>query len=337
MKVLIIRLSSIGDILLTTPLVRCVKQQLHGCVLHFLTKPAMRDLLASNANVDKVLTLGDSISQTVTMLDEQGPYDYIIDLHNNHRSRMIRARLKGKKLIYRKENLRKWLTIVTKRDLMSSRHVVDRYMRTVMPLGVSNDNKGLELALPHSLDAENFRKTAVGGISIDQLLSSPYAVVACGAQHATKRIPPAHIATLCSLMKVPVLLLGDGGDRSRLDSAGATFGSNVVNLCGKTTLLESAALIRDAAVVVAPDSSMMHFAAAFHRPVVAVWGATVPQFGFAAYATPHIDCQVDTLHCRPCSRMGSERCPLGHFDCMHKQDWQRIATAAKKYLSESTI
>lgn len=268
------------------------------------------------------------------MLKEQGPYDYIIDLHNNHRSRLIRFRLKGKKIVYRKENLHKWLTIVTKRNQMSSRHVVDRYMRAIAPLGIIADNIGLELDLPPSLNTNSLKTKSFDGISIDSLLAKPYAIVACGAQHATKRIPPTHIATLCSLLESPVLLVGDAGDRRRIEDAAVTFGTNVVNLCGKTSLLESAALIRDAAVVVTPDSSMMHFAAAFRRNIVAVWGATVPQFGFSAYATTHTDCQVEGLRCRPCSRMGTERCPLGHFDCMHKQDWHQIAAAAALYLSK---
>lgn len=332
MKILVIRFSSIGDVLLTTPLLRCLKQQLPDCSLHFLTKSTMSQLLTSNPNVDRVVTLQHPLKKTIKQLRSEH-YDFVVDLHNNHRSRLIRMRLSAKHSVYRKENFRKWLTILTKHDFMSGLHVVDRYFQAVSPLNVVNDGKGLQLPLPEVLSGEAFKTRMFGSNSVLQLTAHPYAIVACGAQHATKRIPLSKLMTLCSQIKGPVLLLGDKGDRDRLRNSDVAFSPNVSNLCGKTSLLESAALIRDAAVVVTPDSSMMHFAAAYHRPVIAVWGATVPEFGFWAYSTQRADCQVSNLRCRPCSRMGSERCPLGHFRCMDFQDWQRIAEAASQALA----
>lgn len=335
MKILIIRFSSIGDIVLTTPVVRCIKQQLPDCQVHYLTKSGSVELLLNNANIDKIITLDEKLRDTIAELKSEH-YDYVVDLHNNHRSRLIRMALRAKTYVYRKENFHKWLTIITKHNFMSGRNVVDRYMQTLHPLGVVADGGGLQIFLSDDLSGDAFRQRVINNKKVAEITNRPYVVVACGAQHATKRIPDDKLLVLCSLIKSRVLLLGDKSDRKRLRDFGASFSKNVINLCGKTSLSESAALIRDAVAVITPDSSMMHFAAAFGRPVIAVWGATVPQFGFSAYATPHADCQVDGLLCRPCSRMGSKRCPLGHFKCMHQQSWQRIAEAANAIVEKNS-
>lgn len=328
MKVLVIRFSSIGDILLTTPVLRCLKRQLNAEV-HFLTKGGNVELLYNNANVDKVVVLQDSMRQTVSALKKES-YDAVVDLHNNHRSRYVRRRLRVKSYVYRKENVSKWLTIMTKHSFMSGLHVVDRYLKAVAPLGVKDDGGGLEINLPEELKSDALKLKNISGKNVSDLTGVPYVVIACGAQHATKRIPLEKIMVVSSLIRAKVVLLGDKTDKTRIRNWEGSFGGNVVNLCGKTTLQESAALINGASAVVTPDSAMMHFAAALHRPVIAVWGATIPDFGFSAFRTWHVDCEVNNLWCRPCSRMGSGRCPLGHLNCMHNQNWQSIAEAASK-------
>lgn len=333
MKILIIRLSSIGDILLTTPVARCIKRQLPDVQVHFLTKSANRELLAYNPNVDRVFTLRDSIKETLAPLKNEH-YDCIVDLHNNRRTRWIRHLLKisssfkTRVLVYRKENISKFVTVLTKIKAMSGNHVVDRYLRAVAPLGVIPDDGGLDFFLSPEMQGDALLSQTVGKKTVGQLTAERYVVVACGAQHETKRIPLDKLRLLCSMIKAPVLLLGDKADRTRISNWDISFKSNVTNLCGKTSIELSAALVRNAAAVITPDTAMMHIAAAFHRPVIAVWGATIPSFGFSAYSTEHADCEVPGLWCRPCSRMGSRRCPLRHFKCMHNQNWQAIANAA---------
>jgi lipopolysaccharide heptosyltransferase II len=327
MKVLVIRFSSLGDVLLTTPVLRCLKKQKPDCHIHFLTKSSNFELLYKNPNIEKIFVLQDSIKQTVKSLAEE-KYDLVIDLHNNRRSRRVRNKLRCKNVVYRKENIHKWLTILTKHDWMSGRHVVQRYMQAVENLGVVDDGAGLDLFLPEEVCGEAFKTRTIGKYTIASITDRPYVAVPCGAQHETKRIPLDKLMILTSLIKTRVVLLGDKSDKHRIRDWGAQFGPNVVNLCGKTSLLESAALIRDAAAVVTPDSAMMHVAAAFKKPLIAVWGATKASFGFAPFRTPHIDCRVSGLWCRPCSRMGTTRCPLGHFKCMNNQNWQSIANAA---------
>ena len=302
MKVLVMRLSSIGDVLLTTPVVRCLHTQLPDVELHFLVKPSAATLLKGNPYIDRLIVLSDTMEETVATLHNEH-YDCVVDLHNVHRTRRIRRALGVRTLVYRKENLHKFLLVWAKVDHMSGRHVVERYFDAVRPLGVHGDGGGLDIFLPE----EQPRRFA---------LPADYLVVACGAQHETKRIPPCKIAELCEQTDRTVLLLGDENDRRRLEEARFVAGSHVRNLCGQTSLTETAQLIRDATMVVTPDSALMHIAAAFRRPVIALWGATSPRFGFWAYKTEHQDLVPVGLRCHPCSRMGSERCPKGHFKCM---------------------
>jgi len=335
MKILVIRLSSIGDVLLTTPVLRALKQQLPSATVHLLTKKGCAALMQHNVHLDAVVPLGDSVDATVDALRKEA-YDCVVDLHNNHRSRRIRRALGLKRYVYRKENLHKFLFVWTKHNLMSGRHVVDRYYDAVRPLGVTPDGEGLECTLDGALQGNDWLRHSVGGFPVADLVAKPYVAIACGAQHATKQIPLEGLARLCEAMAHPVILLGDGKDRLRVGDEAHPWGNHVVNLCGTTSLEESAALIRDAAVVITPDSAMLHVAAAFRRPTLAVWGATDPAFGFSSFQCEHHDYLVAPLRCHPCSRMGSEHCRHGHFNCMRRHDWTAIAHSADGIIEAST-
>lgn len=310
-----IRLSSMGDVILTTPLLRCLKRQMPDCELHFLTKPAYSSLLGDNPYVDRLLTLDSEIGDTVKRLKSEH-YDFVADLHNNHRSRIIRRELRAagaRCAVYNKENIHKFIYISTKLNVMSGRHVVDRYFGALKSLGIGNDGGGLEL---YASAGAAFRLA---------LPDRPFVAIACGAQHATKRIPDHILPDLCSMIEHPVVLLGDGGDAERIRPFEAQFHDRVVNLCGKCSLKESVDVVGRAAVVVSPDTGLMHAAAAFHKPLVAVWGATAPPLGFTPYRVEYTSFEVQGLLCHPCSRQGGGRCPMGHFKCMRLQDWHALA------------
>ena len=324
-------MSSLGDVLLTTPVIRCLKQQLEQSVIHYLTRPSAVPLLVENKNIDKIWTLDvsskDAERQMIGELRAE-KFDAVVDLHNNWRSRRIRRVLHVACHVYNKENINKFLYIITKHNFMSGRHVVDRYFAPVAALGVRNDGNGMDLPLPDSMRAEEFCNQTVGEYRVADIFATPYIVVAFGAQHPTKSIPPDKLRMLCYTMGMPVVLLGDEKDRKVLKDWGLRFDRRVKNLCGKTTLFQSAALIERAAAVVSADSAMMHVAAALRRPVVAVFGATDPAFGFTPYKTTHVDSVCDGLRCHPCSRQGGARCPKKHYNCMHLQKWQQIAQVA---------
>lgn len=343
MKILVIRLSSIGDVLLTTPLLRCLKKQVTGAEVHFLTKEGNSPLLQNNPYVDRVYTLQPSVRETLQMLKKEH-YDYVADLHNNRRSRRIRIALHTKGATYRKENFHKFMFILTKRNVMSGRHVVERYFDAVRTLGVVLDDEGLECYLPPSLQDDLFLTTTIGEggqrmsgrsgrqVHAGELVAHPYIVIACGAQHATKRIPLDKLRFLCTAIRKPIILLGDAGDAERMEDWGLHFQPHVTNLCGKTTLMQTAAFVSRAALVVTPDTGIMHLAAAFHRPTISLWGATHPDFGFSAFRTVHANFYAEQLKCHPCSRMGGRRCPHKHFRCMHEHPWSHIARHINEHL-----
>ena len=320
MKILVIRLSSIGDVVLTMPVVGWLKGEGRVAELHFLTKRQNAVLLSGLTEIDKVHCFDGSIEETVEELRKE-QFDAVLDLHNNHRSKKVRRALGTKSYVYKKENAGKMLYVTTKHDFMSGRHVVERYLEAAKSLcrvKTAVETKDCPYPVWH------LSETVYPDRCAEWTAGEPYAVVACGAQHATKRIPADKIAMLVEKATRKVVLVGDSKDRKRIEVARSTRRDAVLNLCGETSLLEMVAVVSKASVVVTSDSAVMHIASAFQRPVIAVWGATVPNFGFWAYNTERYDFEVEGLCCRPCSRMGTERCRKGHMDCMVRQDWDGI-------------
>jgi len=332
MKILVIRLSSIGDVLLTTPVVRCLKRQLDGAEIHFLTKPANADLLASNPNIDRIVTLTDDTEAMVRDLRNEC-YQLVVDLQNNRRSRRVRRALGCPMTVYNKENCHKFWYVITKHDVMSGRHVVQRYLAAVAQLGVVDDGGGLELFL---------RDDVTEQLSQYKFHNTRYVVIACGSQHRSKTIPPERVLWLAERLAqsgLHVVLVGDKRDKENIGravSAGPdALAENIHNMCGAASLLLSAAIVSRAAAAVCPDSAMMHIASAFGVPVFAVWGSTVPSFGFEAYRVRHVNYENNSLPCRPCSRAGCDRCRKRDFECMTGNDWERIATDVLRFVRSS--
>jgi ADP-heptose:LPS heptosyltransferase len=337
-KFLILRFSSIGDIVLTTPVIRCLKQQYPEAEVHYATKKSYKSLLENNPYIDKVFVLENGLNELVKSLRSER-YDYVIDLHNNLRTSIIKLRLKapltprrGRKLrifSFDKLNFLKWILVKFKKNLMPNVHIVDRYMKTVETLGVKNDNKGLDYFIPEKdempLDwlPENFR--------------NGYAVYAIGGQHETKKLPLHKMVELCQTIQLPLVLIGGKedvviGDRlapsaprggtypndseSKVPPLGAE-GATILNLCGKCNLNQSASIIQNARIVYTHDTGMMHVAAALKKKVISIWGNTVPEFGMYPYQTDFEVIEHKDLNCRPCSKIGYNKCPLGHFKCMN--------------------
>src|SRR5262245_21716119 len=142
MKILILRFSSIGDIVLTTPVPRCVKTQLENVEVHYATKAQYRSILESNPYVDKVFLLGGNLNDLVSELRKE-KYDVILDLHNNLRTRILKWKLGVKSYSFDKLNIEKWLMVNFKINKLPDVHIVDRYLETAKSLGVKNDALGL--------------------------------------------------------------------------------------------------------------------------------------------------------------------------------------------------
>ncbi|MFM2135997.1 MAG: hypothetical protein RL021_1397 [Bacteroidota bacterium] len=324
-KFLLLRFSSIGDIVLTSPVVRCLKQQVPDAEVHFLTRKPFEPVLKNNPYIDRLFLFDRHVSDVIDSLRNEN-YDAVIDLHNNRRSFLVKRALKRPSHSFRKLNIEKWLLVNLKWNRLPDLHIVDRYMETVSSFGVRNDGKGLDYFLGQE-----------DGAVVETLPESHrigYIAIAIGAQHGTKRLPEARIGELCSQLKSPVVLLG-GKEDAELGNRISQLNGNVFNGCGRFKLNESAALVKHSRSVVTHDTGLMHIAAAFKRPVVSIWGNTVPAFGMTPYyglaTVAERRFEVTGLSCRPCSKIGFDKCPKSHFGCMNDQDIPAIAAAAETF------
>lgn len=320
MKILVLRFSSIGDLVLISPVLRCLKQQL-GAEVHVLTKKRFASVLSANPHIDGLHTFEQEPGEVWHQLKAER-FDHIIDLHNNLRSWRVRSSLRLPGRSFRKLNFAKWLLVNTGINRLPDMHIVERYLEAAAPLRVRYDGAGLEhfIAPEDEVDIE-----AKFGVK-------EYLAVAIGAAHATKRMPESLILEVCSGLSCPILLLGGPEDAAVGERIASVAGAHVQSTCGKLRLQQSASLVRQARVVLSPDTGMMHLAAAFRRPLVSVWGSTVPAFGMwplypEGIEPPHVLLEVGNLSCRPCSKIGFEQCPRGHFKCMNGISAQMVRAA----------
>ena len=318
-KFLIIRFSSIGDIVLTSPIVRCLKKQMPDAEIHFLVKDSFRSVVEHNPYIDKIHVLAHSWELMIEELKTEG-YDYIIDLHNNTKTLRVKNALKKKSFSFYKLNIQKYFYTALKINMLPRMHLVDRYFKTVESFGVKNDGAGLDYFI-----------SKTEGTKKEDIPASHHAgYIACviGAAHFTKRWPVHKWKEFCSAMDHPIVLLGGKEDAANGDEIASVDKAKVYNACGKFKLNESADLVRKAKLVITNDTGLMHIAAAFKRPIISIWGNTVPDFGMYPYygdtAVANVLLQTNKLWCRPCSKIGYNKCPLGHFKCMEKISSQEL-------------
>ncbi len=312
-KFLIIRFSSIGDIVLTTPVIRCLKQQVPDAEVHFLTKSAFLPVVEHNPYIDKIHFLAHSWELMIEELKLEN-YDYIIDLHHNTKTLRVKSALKKKSYSFYKLNIEKYLYTAFKINFLPKVHIVDRYLKTAESFGVKNDGAGLDYFISKADEIE--REDIPASHSVG------YVACVIGAALGTKKWPIDRWKEFCSKIKFPVILLGGPEDAEAGKEIAAVDDIKVYNACGKFKLNESADLLRKARLVITNDTGLMHIAAAYKKPIVSLWGNTVPSFGMTPYYgdAPATDVimQVNKLWCRPCSKIGYKKCPLGHFKCMEK-------------------
>ncbi|TSJ39993.1 glycosyltransferase family 9 protein [Fluviicola chungangensis] len=319
MKILVVRFSSIGDVVLTTPVVRCLKQQVKDARIHFITKKAFQSVLDQNPYIDRIITIEKSVDEVVELLKNE-QYDYVIDLHNNIRTLRLKRALKVRSFAFPKKNFSKLLLTTFKINRMPDLHVVDRYFEAVKGLGVVNDHKPCDFFLS---DADIVDLEAIA------LAPKKFIGVAMGAQYATKQMPVSLMAKILEGVHVPVVLLGGPMDSERAAELIEQLpNQRVLDLCGKLTLRQSAFMTKQCAKLLTGDTGLMHIASCFETPIVSVWGNTVPDFGMYTYAPQNKSLytihEVEGLSCRPCSKIGYKECPKKHFKCMHLQDSEKI-------------
>jgi ADP-heptose:LPS heptosyltransferase len=326
-KVLVIRFSSIGDIVLCTPVLRCLKKVRDKKIeIHFLTKKSFAGMMANNPHVDRVISLEKDLGAVIAALKAE-KYDFIVDLHNNLRSWRVKRALGIPSSAFNKLNVEKWLLTNFKIDRMPDVHIVDRYMDAAGPLGVENDGLGLEFYIPDS-DRVDISELPDG-------FQKGYIGFVIGGTYVTKRLPAEMIADICSKLDLPVILLGGPEDKDTGEFITGQTGRKVFNACGKFSLNASASLVEQSKAIISHDTGLMHIAAAFNKPVASIWGNTVPELGMYPYLPMQPDkdtsviFEVRELGCRPCSKIGYDTCPKKHFRCMLDMDVEGIVNWAK--------
>ena len=309
-KILIIRLSSIGDIVLTSLVVRCLKNQVKNAEIHFVTKQQFASILESNPYIDKVHVLDDNFGDLIDKLLPE-KFDYIIDLHHNFRSTRLKRNLRTKAFSVNKLNWQKMLLIRFKINRLPQKHIVDRYLETTATLQIENDGKGLDYFIP---EKDEFKIS-----DLPLPFQKGFVAFVIAGTYKTKKLPVEKISEICRKINFPVILLGgkkefDEGEKVLSQSKG-----NVLNFAGKISLNRSASLVREAKVVLTNDTGLMHIAAAFQKKILSFWGNTVADFGMVPYQPHPVSrlMEVANLKCRPCSKLGFQKCPKKHFSCMN--------------------
>lgn len=324
-KILVIRFSAMGDVILTSPILRCLKKKYPASEIHFLVKNKFREAIASNIHVNTIHSFDDSPREILSALKKIG-FDVVVDLQNNRKSASLRAALGVKHYTFPKLNIQKFLLTFFKINRLPKVHVVDRYFKAVEPIGVTNDQKGLDFYLNDQAQLEPGHKG---------FAQQPYIALVLGATYFTKRIPLSKLEEIIRELSMPVVLLGGPGEMEVAKQLQNTF-PELYSTVGQTNLQQSAWLIQNAFAVITPDTGLMHIAAAFNKKIISVWGNTVPDFGMSPYMPMHtelnISFEIKSLKCRPCSKLGHHQCPKKHFKCMMEHDAKKIALSAEQSL-----
>ena len=322
-KFLIIRFSSIGDIVLTSPVARCLKTQFPEAEIHYLTKKRNADLLKASPYIDKIQLLDDSLTETIRKLKNEN-YDFIIDLHHNIRSLWVKVGLKTKSFSYNKLNINKFLLTSFKIHTMPEGNIVDRNMATLQHFNVVNDGKGLDHFIPP--------QDEILMTELPEPFRNAYLAIVLAGTYKTKKVPVEKYRKLISEGNYPCVLLGGKSEHELATTILEWNTGNVLDFTGKLRINQSASLVKNARLVISNDTGLMHIAAAYHKKILSIWGNTVPEFGMSPYMPGEGSeiMEVLGLNCRPCSKLGYHECPRKHFRCMNDLSEFRIMDWVKK-------
>jgi heptosyltransferase-2 len=328
-KILVIRFSSIGDIILASPLLRVLHKKFPASRIDFLVRKEYSELVQHNPNLNHVYEFdtasGFNELRRLKTTVQKEQYDLIVDIHNSLRSRFLRLfnEAKGTVIINKRVWERTMLVKFKKnyyRDIIS---VADRYIEQLKEHGIKNDGEGLELYIPDEI--RNRVSSRMAALELD--LFGKIIGFCPSAKHATKCWPKERYVELgiklAEEYNAKILLFGGPSDIERskyiTNSINASVHqANAADFSSELSLLETAAAMQFCDLVVTNDSGLMHIAAAMKRKVVAIFGSTVQEFGFFPVGTKNIVLEQKGLYCRPCSHIGRSSCPEGHFRCMNE-------------------
>jgi heptosyltransferase-2 len=320
LKILIIRLSSIGDILLATPFIRQIRKKFPNAQIDFLIKKEFEILLTGNPNINNIITFDVElgIKELIRMRKNLIGNDYqiVLDLHNNLRSIFIRVGIntQNKNVIKKNKFVQSLLVFLKINKYKKISPIPLRYLKVGIPFGVEDDGKGLELFWEQDVNQftdNNLQKHGIG-------LGEEYFTAAPGAGFFTKKWPIEYYRELVGQLtkKYNSKFVVLGSDSEVNEGKELSNIENVIDLSGQLNLLQAAAVIAGSKALISNDSGLMHVATAVKVPVLAIFGSTVEEFGFFPFRSKSIVVENKNINCRPCSHIGRKKCPQNHFRCM---------------------
>ncbi len=293
-KILIIRLSSLGDVILTEPLCRALREKYPDGQIDFLVKKEFAEVVSLFGSISNVLISNEH--------EPQGDYDVVLDLHNVLRSMRIRRNFGGKVYVVHKRTFKRWLLVKFKINLLKNTpDIIGRYFETARELGVVDSGNAPRIDLPN-------------------ITKQKRAAICPGAKHWNKRWLPerfAEVAKELATQGYEVEIHGSASESSIAEAVISQAGiANISNKCGKYSLTELAQRLGECEVAITNDSGLMHLANAVGTRTISIFGPTVGEFGFHPRSKDAIIFENHNLSCRPCTTIGSDSCPKGHFECM---------------------
>jgi lipopolysaccharide heptosyltransferase II len=337
-KILVVRLSSIGDIILTTPLLRSLRTAYPEAHICFLIKKQFEELLMTSPYIDELITYDKKdgfpgFYKTMLHLREKR-FDLYIDIHKNWRSYFLRWCIRAKKITtYSKQIMNRTLLIWFRINLYKQiKPVYQRYFEAVTDLGITYDGQGTEIYLPESANRKIQTLLSDAGFAF----THPLVVICPGAAHYNKRWKSeGFIETARYLIKEKsafIVIHGGKDDYNLCKDIAMTIGKNAVNMAGLLSLSESAALLKLSSLVIANDTGMLHMAQSQKRSVVGIYGPTTSHLGYFPIEKDSMVVETN-ISCRPCTHNGLEKCPKKHFRCMLDITSEQVIGAALHYLN----
>ena len=319
-EILVIRFSSIGDIVLCTPVFRLLKLKFPDAKITFLTKHKFRGILEGNKHIDRILAW-DNLKDREELSNIS--FDAIVDLHSNLRSFIVKLRFWNvPRTSLNKENVNKFLFTLTKWKRFEVSSIVDRYVETLKVWNIVNDNGGLDF------------EGQASEVGLEEI--GKYVAIVLGGTYTTKRIPQNKLEELfAEMQKTKFVLIGGKEELELGNLLVEKYKGRVISKCGQLSINESAAVLKRSEIVIAGDTGMAHIAAALGKPLALIWGNTDRGYGMSPVPKPGVELkhfEVEGLGCRPCSKLGFAACPKQHFKCMEAQKMGEVMQFAEKYL-----
>lgn len=343
LKILIIRLSSMGDVILSSVLPLQIKKKYPNSEIHFVVDKHFAEVYKYNPRIDKLIEYDKSatLKEIVDLKNElknnldTGFYDIVIDLQRNLRSKIFRSGLSKSYLYVHKLRLHKLSLVYAKKSLLKQIiPIPDLYINTAQSLGIDNENAHLELWFPE--EESNIYPPLLKN-EYDESQSEDIVIsIAPGAFHKTKRLPEEKFVELINKLinqrKFKINIIGGIKDKKVTDFIKSKINGEINDFSESKSILKTAEVIDKSDLVISNDTGIMHIAAARKVPVIAIFGSTVKEFGFIPYQTKFKIIEKE-LPCRPCTHIGREECPKYHFNCMNLIEVDEIISSIYKLLN----